>query len=191
MANLATPAFEHVVLVDEANRPIGTSRKIDVHHATTPLHRGFSVFLFDRSGRTLLQQRSLGKVTWPGVWSNACCGHPQLHESTLDAMHRRLDDELGLTGIELDILLPDYRYRFARNGIVENEFCPVAVGVADQPPRPNPEEVHAVRWIDWEAFLAEIEKESDYSEWCIEEAILIANDPAFRKFHAALRDDFP
>jgi len=186
--DLAKPTFEHVVLVNDANRPIGISKKIDVHHAATPLHRGFSVFLFDRSGRTLLQQRSLGKVTWPGVWSNAYCGHPQLHESTLDAMHRRLDDELGLTNVNLTVLLPDYRYRFAHNGIVENEFCPVAVGIVDERPQLNPDEVHAIRWINWRALLEEIGRESDYTEWCIEEAILLANDPAFRTFHEALRD---
>lgn len=187
--DLAKPTFEHVVIVDENNRPVGTRNKNDAHHASTPLHRGFSVFLFDRSRRTLLQQRGFGKITWPGVWSNACCGHPQLHESTLDAMRRRLDDELGLTDVDLTVLLPDYRYRFAHNGIVENEFCPVAVGIVDEPPRPNPDEVHAIRWIDWEAFLAEIEAESDYSDWCVEEAILLAGDPAFRTFLEALGDE--
>ncbi len=189
--DLAEPPFEHVVLVDENNHPVGTRNKNDAHHADTPLHRGFSIFLFDRMGRTLLQQRRFGKITWPGVWSNACCGHPQLHESTVDAMHRRLSDELGLTGVDLSILLPDYRYRFERNGVVENEFCPVAVGVVDQPPRPNPGEVNAVRWIGWDEFLAELERENDYSEWCNEEAMLLANDVSFGHFHQALRAGSP
>ncbi len=186
--SLTKPAYEHVVLVDDANQPIGTSRKSDVHHAVTPLHRGFSVFLFDHAGQTLLQQRSLAKATWPGVWSNACCGHPQLHEPTLDAMHRRLADELGLTGVDLDLLLPDYRYRFARHGVVENEFCPVAAGVVDEPLRPNPNEVQAVRWVAWEAFLEEIGGDNDYSEWCVEEAVLLARDPAFGRFYQPLRE---
>jgi len=183
---LVKPAFEHVVLVDDDNTPMGTARKRDVHHAATPLHRGFSVFLFDRRGQTLLQQRSFRKPTWPGAWSNACCGHPQLHEPTLDAMHRRLEEELGLANVELTVLLPDYRYRFARNGIVENEFCPVAVGVTDAGLQPNPDEVQALRWKPWAAFLAETTREHDYSEWCVEEAHLLANDPAFQQFHSAL-----
>ena len=185
--DLSKPTFEHVVLVNENNHPVGTWNKTDAHHAETPLHRGFSVFLFDRLGRTLLQQRSFAKVTWPGVWSNACCGHPQLDEATLTAMRRRLDDELGMTNVDLTIVLPDYRYRFARHGVVENEFCPVAVGLVDEPPQPNPDEVHRIRWIDWEAFLTKIESESDYSEWCVEEALLLANDPAFGRFFQELR----
>jgi isopentenyl-diphosphate delta-isomerase len=187
MPDLATPTFEHVVLVDAANRPIGTSRKRDVHHAATPLHRGFSVFLFDVEGRTLLQQRSLRKPTWPGVWSNACCGHPQLQESTLQAVQRRLGEELGLEGVALEIVLPDYRYRFTREGIVENEFCPVAVGMTSDEPRPNPNEVHDVRWLDWGAFLEQTRRDNAYSEWCVEEAALLADHPAFQRFYNALR----
>lgn len=183
---LVKPDYEHVVLVDDANRAIGTSPKRDAHHAATPLHRGFSVFLFDRSGQTLLQQRSPGKQTWPGAWSNACCGHPQLHEATVDAMHRRLGQELGLAGVDLTIVLPEYRYRFARDEVVENEFCPVAVGVVDGSPRPDPDEVAALCWMPWEAFLADTRRSDRYSEWCVEEARLLANDPAFRRFHGGL-----
>lgn len=184
--DLMRPTFEHVVLVDDANQPIGTSRKHSIHHAHTPLHRGFSVFLFDRAGQTLLQQRSRAKLTWPGVWSNACCGHPQLHESTIAAMNRRLDEELGLGGVRLDIMLPNYRYRFMHDGIVENEFCPVAVGVVDEVPHPNPREVQDLRWVPWDEFLNDIGRDSSYSEWCVEEAGLLARDPAFRAFHAGL-----
>lgn len=185
---LAGPPFEHVVLVDENNRPIGTAKKSDVHHEETPLHRGFSVFLFDRSGRTLLQRRSLGKTTWPGVWSNACCGHPQLNETTLDAMQRKLREELGLTGVALAVVLPDYRYRFVHRGVAENELCPVAVGVIDETPRPNPDEVQAILWKPWNAFLEEVAGDNDYSEWCVEEAILLDAHPACQLFLSELGD---
>ncbi len=184
----ATPDYEHVVLVDEHDVPTGTLDKREAHHADTPLHRGFSVFLFDRSGRTLLQQRSLRKPTWPGAWSNACCGHPQLHETTLDAMQRRIAEELGLTGVDLSILLPDYRYRCERDGVVENEFCPVAVGRIDDLPRPNPDEVEAVRWEPWADFLAETRRPNAYSEWCVEEAALLDSDPAFARFLRSLEE---
>ncbi|HVL24294.1 MAG TPA: isopentenyl-diphosphate Delta-isomerase [Thermomicrobiales bacterium] len=181
------PLTDHVVLVDEHNREIGTADKLTVHHAETPLHRGFSVFLFDSSGNLLLQQRSFGKKTWPGVWSNSCCGHIRLGESAVQAMRRRIHEELGIAGAEVAVLLPDYRYRYARDGVVENEFCPVAVGIINEPPRPNPDEVAAVRWTPWEAFLAELEGDSGFSEWSIEEARLLAADATFQAFLARLR----
>jgi len=179
---------EQVVLVDEGNRPLRTAEKSTVHHGDTSLHRGFSVFLFDRSGTLLLQQRCLRKTTWPGVWSNSCCGHPQPGETTEHAMQRRIGEELGLTDVAVKVMIPGHRYRFARHGVVENEFCPVGVGVVDETPDPDPDEVQAIRWIAWEDFLEEIEGDSGYTEWCIEEAHLLANDPNCRAFLDGLQE---
>ena len=180
------PPFEHVILVDEDNHPIGTAEKAAIHHNATPLHRGFSVFLFDREGRLLLQQRNLQKKTWPGVWSNSCCGHPQVGESTTEAMERRIQDELGIAGVAVTVILPDYRYRYAHDGVVENEFCPVAVGILDQEPVPNPDEVEAVRWIPWDQFLEETAGPNAYSEWCVEESRLLVANPSFQQFYQQL-----
>ncbi len=149
------PAFEHVVLVDDAGRPIGTAPKATVHHALTPLHLAFSVFLFDDQGRALFQQRALHKITWPGVWSNACCGHPLPGEPLIEAAHRRLAFELGIvTPPELTLALPDFRYRARWADLWENEICPVFIGRYIGPVSPHPAEVAAVRWIDWSAFAA-------------------------------------
>ena len=42
----------------------------------TLCHRAFSVFLFDSTGRLLLQRRSGDKITFPMYWANTCCSHP-------------------------------------------------------------------------------------------------------------------
>jgi hypothetical protein len=60
------------ILVDSSDRVTGAAAKIDAHRfvpdrPTGQLHRAFSVFLFDSQDRLLLQQRSLSKVTFPGV----------------------------------------------------------------------------------------------------------------------------
>ncbi|NOT47595.1 MAG: carotenoid biosynthesis protein, partial [Acidobacteria bacterium] len=73
---------EMVVLVDEENVPLGTARKSETHNHDTQLHRAFSVFLFNDNGELLMQRRAFGKLTWPGVWSNSCCGHTMLNERT-------------------------------------------------------------------------------------------------------------
>ena len=41
-------SIEHVVLVDEQNNVLGTADKYQVHGENTPLHRAFSVFIFDQ-----------------------------------------------------------------------------------------------------------------------------------------------
>jgi isopentenyl-diphosphate delta-isomerase len=40
--------MEHVVLVDPQNAVLGTLPKAHVHTLETPLHRGFSVFIFNQ-----------------------------------------------------------------------------------------------------------------------------------------------
>ena len=101
----------------------------------------------------LVQQRALTKKTWPGIWSNACCGHPLPGETHLAAAHRRLNDELGLNSLDLTIALPDFRYRAEFNGIVENEICPVFIGKCQQEIIPNPSEVAAIDWVQWSSFV--------------------------------------
>jgi isopentenyl-diphosphate delta-isomerase len=173
---------ELVVLVDEQNNQIGTMPKLEAHNANTPLHRGFSLFLFNPKGELLLQQRALTKKTWPGVWSNSCCGHPGPGESVEQAINRRLQHELGLSGIDYQLILSDYRYRFERDVIVENEICPVYIGQTDVSPKFNPDEVAAIRYIDWSDFL-EIAETGDraYSEWSLEESLLLSDNKKFQE----------
>lgn len=174
---------EYVVLVTEDNKPLGTMPKLAAHHSDTPLHRAFSLFLFNPQGELLLQQRSDKKKTWPGVWSNSCCGHLMLDETPIDAAKRRLAYELGITDVEMKMILPKYRYRFEKDGIVENEICPVIAAVSSEKPKINPHEVKAVKWILWSKWLAEIEQNpQNYSPWCVEETQLISKHKAFTSF---------
>ncbi len=101
----------------------------------------------------LLTRRALGKATWPGVWTNSCCGHPRPGEDVGAAVVRRVGEELGLQVELVRPLLPDYRYT-ARDagGIVENEVCPVYLARATTlAPEPDPAEVMEHRWISWAA----------------------------------------
>lgn len=180
--------IEHVVLVSEQDEELGLAEKATVHTTETPLHRAFSLFLFNSKGELLLQQRAHHKKTWPGIWSNSVCGHPQRGESYTAAAQRRLSFELGLDipASEIHMMLPNYRYRYEHKGVIENEFCPVMAVFADVEPKPNPEEVAETRWIPWQQFLSDIQQDNEYSEWCVEEAQLLQEKPEFRN----LLEDF-
>ncbi|MGH3811066.1 MAG: isopentenyl-diphosphate Delta-isomerase [Pseudonocardiaceae bacterium] len=144
-----------VVLLDEERRPIGQLPKSQVHHAATPLHLAFSCYVFDGSGRLLMTRRATSKRTWPGVWTNSCCGHPLPDEPLAQAAARRLSEELGVRLVRSEVVLPDFAYRaVAPDGVVENEFCPVLVGSVQGHPHPNPTEVLEHRWTPWPEMVA-------------------------------------
>ncbi|MFI5709313.1 isopentenyl-diphosphate Delta-isomerase [Kribbella sp. NPDC051620] len=152
-----------VVLVDGDGRAIGTEAKATVHHAATPLHLAFSSYVFDDRGRVLLTQRAFGKRTWPGVWTNSCCGHPLPGESMESAVRRRLADELGLVAESVELVLPEFRYRAVMpDGLVENELCPVFRVTCAGEPVADEAEVAAYEWVEWDDLTAR----ADLSPWC-------------------------
>lgn len=139
--------MEMVVLVDSEGSPVGTQSKESVHGVSTPRHLAFSCHVIDDDGRLLVTRRALGKRTWPGVWTNAFCGHPGPGETFEDAVHRRAAFELGLRVDSVVCALPDFGY-FARDasGIEENEHCPVFIARATSSLAPNPDEVAEIQW---------------------------------------------
>ena len=167
-------AEELVVLVDDSGRELGTATKASVHHEATPLHLGFSCYVFDADGRVLMTRRALGKRTWPGVWTNSFCGHPAPGEPTSEAVHRRARRELGLTIDSLTCVLPRYRYRaIAADGTVENELCPVFRAVATGPVSPAPDEVMDHAWVWWGAARSAAELRWAISPWAAEQIPLL------------------
>ena len=71
---------------------------------------------------------------------------------------------------------------------MENEICPVVLGSTDELPKPNPEEVASYQYLDWAEFLNQIQSpDSDWSEWCVEEAQILNQNPYFKNFYSNLR----
>lgn len=166
--------MEQVILVDNENNQIGVADKETVHTTATPLHRAFSLFLFNSKKQLLVTQRALSKKTFPGVWTNTVCGHVFPGEETIDAVKRRVNDELHIVATDIKEVSP-YRYRFAdKNGIVENEICPIFIGFTHEDPKPSKQEVEAWKWIDWNEFLKTIKQHpGTYSPWSEEEAVIL------------------
>lgn len=169
------------MLLDDAGHAIGTAPKAEVHHRDTPLHLAFSCYLFDDAGRLLLTRRADTKRTFPGVWTNSCCGHPAPGESLAAAVQRRVREELGVVPERLTLVLPAFRYRAAMDdGTVENEMCPVWTArcpegvVLD----PDPDEVGAHEWVEWASFRdAVLDGSREVSQWCREQVLALPADP--------------
>lgn len=87
--------MDHVILVNEGDKQIGTMEKMEAHLKGV-LHRAFSVLVFNKKGEMLLQKRAQSKYHSGGLWSNACCSHPRPGETLAEATKRRMKEELGI-----------------------------------------------------------------------------------------------
>lgn len=181
---------EHVVLLDEDGRAVGTADKAQVHHADTPLHLAFSSYLFDDAGNVLVTRRASTKRTFPGVWTNSCCGHPAAGETLEDAVRRRVGQELGTSVSDVKLLLPRFRYRAEWDGVVENEMCPVFVATVSGPLEPDAAEVGEVSWEPWADFRAGVLAGTrEVSAWCRDQVEQLPEDPLAAP--AASREHLP
>ena len=164
-------ATELVVLLDDSGRATGTADKATVHTADTPLHLAFSAYLFDERGRTLVTRRALDKRTFPGVWTNSVCGHPEPGESLPEAVRRRAERELGVRVGELRLVLPEFAYRAEMRGVVENETCPVYAGWLDAGESVSgaADEVAEVEWVLWPELVEAVAAGRPMSPWCTEQ----------------------
>ena len=155
---------ELVLLVDAHDNVIGEAPKLQAHRDGV-LHRAISVFIFDRDGRILLQQRAAGKYHSAGLWSNASCTHPRPGEEAIDAARRRLQEEMG---IDADL---DFRFSFLYraeldSGLTEHEVDHVFTGTTTEEPRPDPAEVGAWRWVEPDDLARELASSPDhFSAW--------------------------
>ncbi|MBU3994614.1 MAG: isopentenyl-diphosphate Delta-isomerase [Actinobacteria bacterium] len=151
--------MEMVVLLSEDGEAIGTVPKADVHTTQTALHLAFSCYVMNEGGQLLVTRRALDKRTWPGVWTNSFCGHPAPGEDMQLAIARRAADELGATVGEIQVVLPDFRYRAVdASGIVENEVCPVHIARLHGELTPRSDEVVEWAWVDPHTLAEAVER---------------------------------
>ena len=156
---------EQVVLVDEQDVAIGTRGKLDVHRSGE-LHRAFSVFAFDAQDRLILQQRAEEKYHSGGLWTNTCCSHPRPGEPVLEAVARRLREEMGIEGCDLEHQFTFIYRAEVGNGLVEHELDHVVfarhTGAAD----PDPGEVMAWRALSIDELDRELSDAPDrFTKW--------------------------
>jgi isopentenyl-diphosphate delta-isomerase len=155
---------ELVVLVDEKNNQIGLMPKMEAHEKAL-LHRAFSVFVFNKKGELMLQQRAASKYHSPLLWTNTCCSHQREGEGNLEAGKRRLQEEMGFTTDLKEVFSFIYKAPFD-NGLTEHELDHVLIGSYDDAPNINKEEVENYSWMPMEDVKKDIEENpSIYTEW--------------------------
>lgn len=178
MANSAAAPIM-LELVDEEGTTIGTAEKLSAHIAPGRLHRAFSVFLFDTTGRLLLQRRALGKYHSPGVWSNTCCGHPFPGEPPFVAAARRVGEELGAApSMMREAGTVRYNHPDPDSGLVEQEYNHLFAGLIGRSLAPDPDEIDGTAFVTPKE-LAQRHGEQTFSTWFM--TVLDAARPTIRE----------
>ena len=162
---MASSQSEMLILVNKNDEVIGFQEKEACHDGDGLLHRAFSVFLFDQTGRLLLQKRSHYKRLWGDFWSNSCCSHPRPHENTHEAAEKRVREELGVDSCLHFLFKFEYRARYEECGS-ENELCYVYAGLLTGDPKVNEFEVGSWRMICAQSLDRElVEKPDAFTPW--------------------------
>ncbi|PGH13621.1 isopentenyl-diphosphate delta-isomerase [Polytolypa hystricis UAMH7299] len=159
---------EMCIVLDDNDQPIGSASKKTCHLMTNIdrdlLHRAFSVFLFDKDNKLLLQQRATEKITFPDMWTNTCCSHPlgipgetgtgldEAVEGVRRAAVRKLDQELGIKAEQIPLekfeFLTRIHYKAPSDGKWgEHEIDYILFIQADVELTINPNEVRDSTWV--------------------------------------------
>lgn len=158
MTDIMIPAW-----VDGALTPV---EKLDAHLRGLR-HKAVSVFVM-AGDALLIQRRALGKYHTPGLWANTCCTHPEWDEDDATCAVRRLQEELGIEGVQ-----PQPRgqveYRAdVGGGLIEHELVEVFVVDATRalPLALNPDEVMDTRWVTLDDLAQDIATTPDlFTPW--------------------------
>ncbi len=142
--------LDKVILVNEQDEVVGQLDKVAAHLGSGQLHRACSVFLFNQDGELLVQRRSRFKIVAARQWGNTICGNVRPGENYRECAIRRLREELGVTGVELEEIGKfQYEVEF-ENGFSEREIDTVFAQKVDSSLKLNlnPSEVEVVDWIE-------------------------------------------
>ena len=140
--------------------------KLEVHERGLK-HKAISVFVM-LGDEVLLQRRAMGKYHTPGLWANTCCTHPHWDEDPAETAARRLDEELGISGLTLS-----YRDRIeyradVGDGLIEHEVVDLFTAEASRDMKidSDPAEVMDTAWVPLSALRTRInEAPGEFTPW--------------------------
>lgn len=162
------PKYNKVTVVDENDNIIGAEYMMDAIKNGL-IRRAARVYVFNKSGQLLVQQRST-KVLKPLMLDQSAAGHVDENETYEEAAYRELSEELGLGGYPLTLVETSFRTTDFYNAIYK-------VTIPDDTPIDfDPEELEAVVWYELDILNDEMRVSPDKFT------------PAFKEVWLFLRD---
>ena len=140
-AHRAASDAELIAWVDEHDQPLGALPRAQLRERGL-IGRGTYILLFNSAGQLCVHRRTLSKAIYPGYWDVAAGGMVTGDESYAESAARELEEELGVTGVELRF---HEKFFFDQPG--NRLWCAVFSAVSDGPLRLQPEEVIEARFL--------------------------------------------
>jgi 16S rRNA (adenine1518-N6/adenine1519-N6)-dimethyltransferase len=160
--------YNKVVVVDEEDNVIGAERMTDAIERKM-IRRASRVYVFNQSGQLLVQQRS-EKVLKPLMLDQSAAGHVDEGETYEEAAYRELEEELGLTGRELELIATSFRTTDFYNAIYRLTIPD------DTEINFDPEEIKQVLWYDLATLTIKIANEQEKFTPAFKEAWALLGD---------------
>ncbi len=137
-------ADELLDIVDDNDNVTGRELRSTVHHLGSQ-HRGVHVFLFTEDGQMLIQKRSADRASSPSLLDCSISEHVKAGEDYFEAAIRGMKEELGVTGIEIE-LLAKFRMNY---GVNDNEISELYKGTINPiDVRFDPVEIESIAYIN-------------------------------------------
>ena len=164
--------MEILDICDEQGNPTGETVERSVAHREGILHRTAHVWILrelDGKAQILLQKRSQGKDSFPGLYDTSSAGHIPAGVDFVPSALREMEEELGVRARaeelrEIGFFRIQYEKLFHGSLFRDNEYSrvflyrePVEISAL----RLQESEVEEVRWFDLEEALAEIPRRRD------------------------------
>ena len=134
-------AQEIFPLVDEEGKVIGKATRGECHNGSRLLHPVVHLHVFNSKGEVYLQKRPEWKDIQPGKWDTAVGGHIDYGEKPEEALHREVDEELGISDFE-----PVAMGMYVFEGLRERELVYVNKTTYDGDVNPSKEELDGGRF---------------------------------------------
>ncbi|MCB2252090.1 NUDIX hydrolase [Pseudomonas chlororaphis] len=149
-AHRAASDAEQVAWVDGEDQLLGSLARAELRERGL-IGRGTYILLFNSAGELCVHRRTLSKAIYPGYWDVAAGGMVQAVETYAESAARELEEELGVSGVELTAH-DHFFYEDSDNRL----WCSAFSAVWDGPLRLQPEEVLEARFISIDEVMREI-----------------------------------
>ncbi len=117
---------EYLDVLDEDGNPTGKREEKQVVHQKGIWHQVAHIWIYNSKGEMMIQLRSTKKKSFPGLWDIAAAGHIDAGEPVMEGAARELEEELGISGAELELVgVRKFSYSIPEKKWYNNEFTHV------------------------------------------------------------------